>query len=172
MAQSLSNAGIHETWEQAAQLASSPYMVSRTHFGRVLIERGVCSNMQDVFQRFLIHGRPGYVSTDWASLKEAVGWINGAGGVAVLAHPGRYRLDAMRQTELLKAFCQSGGKAIEVVSGSQGSDLTRYWFDLALKYGLQASRGSDFHAPNEGRYDLGEVPSLPSGIEPVWRHWV
>lgn len=171
MGESLARAGIADAYQGACAYATNPDLVSRTHFARYLVDSGHCATVQDVFQRFLVTGKPGYVPHRWASLRDAMDWIHAAGGVGVLAHPGRYRLDPTALWALLHEFREAGGVAIEVVTGSHTRDQYRRFAALAREFGLQASRGSDFHCPEESRVDLGALPPLPDGVVPVWSDW-
>lgn len=171
MGESLARAGIADAYQGACAYATNPDLVSRTHFARYLVDSGHCATVQDVFQHFLVAGKPGYVPHRWASLRDAMDWIHAAGGVGVLAHPGRYRLDPTALWALLHEFREAGGVAIEVVTGSHTRDQYRRFAALAREFGLQASRGSDFHSPEESRVDLGALPPLPDGVVPVWSDW-
>ncbi len=169
MAEGLAKAGIPGAYEGARKYVSNPDLISRTHFARYLVETGVCSETSEVFRRFLTDGKPGYVPHRWAALGDAVRWITGAGGVAVIAHPGRYKFSANEEYALFSDFKEHGGTGVEVVTGSHNpSDYVKY-ADMALEFGLQASRGSDFHSPDESHTDLGTLPPLPAKLTPVWR---
>lgn len=163
--------GFPGAYEGAMTFVSNPALVSRTHFARYLVEQGHCRHMQEVFDRYLGDRKPGDVPVQWASLEEAVQWIRSAGGVAVIAHPGRYRYSELEFTEFFSAFKDLGGDAIEVVTGSHSPDEYARYADVARRYGFTASVGSDFHGPSEGRLDLGELPPLPAGLTPVWHDW-
>ena len=171
MGENLAKHGISGAYEGAAQYATNPALVSRTHFARHLVATGVCKHMSDVFQRFLVHGKPGFVAHQWASLADAVGWITGAGGQAVIAHPGRYRLPDTELWALMTEFREAGGVAIEVVTGSHTKDGYRRFAAVAREHDFKASRGSDFHSPTESRLDLGQLPSLPDSVVPIWADW-
>lgn len=168
MGESLARAGIAGAFEGALRLAGSPRLLSRTHFARFLVEQGCARDVKRVFRRFLIRGRPGYVPHQWAGLEQAVAWIRGAGGVAVLAHPGRYEIGKATLGALLGEFKDLGGAAIEVVSGSHAPHQTAEFARHAVAFGLLASAGSDFHGPGESYFDLGRLPDLPAGCTPVW----
>jgi 3',5'-nucleoside bisphosphate phosphatase len=168
IAASLESAGIANALEGARRHAANPELVSRAHFARYLVEQGCAPDTNAVFRRYLIEGKPGYVPHEWARLEDAVGWINGAGGMAVVAHPGRYRLDELQRDALLGAFKEMGGVAVEVVTGSHTPDQYAYWGKAAVRYGFLASTGSDFHGPRESYRDLGDLPPLPAGCVPVW----
>lgn len=168
MAAGLAAAGIGGALEGAARYVSNPELVSRTHFARLLVERGVCKDVRGVFRRFLAEGKPGYVAHRWAALDEAVGWIRAAGGVAVLAHPGRYKLSAAVLRQLLTEFKAAGGAALEVVTASHDAVQVTRFAALAREFALLASAGSDFHDPEESPLDLGRLPTLPAGLETLW----
>jgi hypothetical protein len=171
IADRLAEVGIPGAYEGALKYASNPALLSRTHFARYLVENGHAESTADVFARYLAEGRPGYVPHRWAALDQAVSWIEGAGGVAVLAHPGRYKYTSLEFGELFSAFRDLGGRAIEVVTGSHTPDQYREYAEVARRYGFRASRGSDFHAPGEGRTELGSLPMLPADLTPVWQDW-
>ncbi len=171
MAEGLARAGIAGAYEGALKYVGNPNLISRSHFARYLVEAGACSDMKQVFQRYLVEGKPGFVPHRWARLSQAVGWIRGAGGVAVLAHPARYRLDETGLWGLVTEFCEAGGQGIEVVSGSHTEADFRRFGKWSLEFNLAASRGSDFHDPVESNYDLGKLPRLPDSLVPLWASW-
>jgi predicted metal-dependent phosphoesterase TrpH len=167
----LAAAGIEGAYEGALKFVGNPDLMSRTHFARFLVETGVCANIPEVFKKYLSEGKPGYVPHRWASLEDCVGWIRGAGGIAVIAHPGRYRFSQLAQGQLFDEFKQLGGTAIEVVTGSHTPDQYPEYAQLANSYGFLASRGTDFHAPGESRIDFALLPPLPTNVKPVWHDW-
>jgi len=168
MAEQLAKVGIEGAYEGALQFAGNPELLSRTHFARFLVEKGVCKNTDEVFRHYLVEGKPGYVPHVWASLEEAVVWIKAAGGAAVIAHPGRYRLNHLQMTELYRTFKELGGVGLEVITGSHSPHQYQEYEKIALQFGFLASRGSDFHDPHESRTDLGVLPHLPTSLTPVW----
>ena len=151
MSDGLARVGIKGAYEGATQYAGNPELVSRTHFARFLVETGVCRDTNEVFRKYLIEGKPGYVPHRWASLKDAVGWITEAGGAAIIAHPARYKFSANEEFALFSEFKSHGGLGVE-----------------AIEFGLAASRGSDFHSPTESHTELGALPYLAGGLQPVW----
>jgi predicted metal-dependent phosphoesterase TrpH len=171
IAESLAAAGIADAFEGASRFVTSERLISRTHFARFLVEIGHATEIKDVFSRYLTPGRPGYVAHAWASLEDAVAWIHAAGGQAVLAHPGRYKVSSTGLRRLLGEFRDLGGDAIEVLSPSHQAAQVAQFASLARSYGLAASTGSDYHGPGESRLDLGDLPPLPIGVDPVWKHW-
>jgi len=171
MAAQLAAAGIPAAYEGALKFVANPDLISRTHFARYIIELGVCGNIGDVFRHYMIEGKPGFVPHRWATLKQAVTWIRGAGGVAVVAHPGRYSFSDLQAGVFFDEFKQLGGAAIEVMTGSHTVDQYDTFAKVAQAYGFMASRGSDFHGPGESRIDLGALPPLPDSVVPVWHDW-
>ena len=168
MAAELDKVGIHGACEGAMRHAENPTLISRAHFARYLIESGVCKDVRSVFDSYLIPGRPGYVDHRWATLADSVGWINGAGGIAALAHPGRYKFSKPQMRLLLEEFKSLGGQAIEVISGSHSQENVAVFGRYAREYGFMASCGSDFHGPGESYVDLGKLAPLPPDLKPVW----
>jgi hypothetical protein len=171
IAEQLSLVGIPNAFEGALKYVGNPDLISRTHFARYIIEIGACRDVHEVFRKYLTEGKPGFIPHRWATLKDAVTWIRGAGGIAVLAHPGRYNFTDMALGAFLSEFKLHGGAAIEVVTGSHTVDQYAQYARIASQYGLLASRGSDFHAPEESKVDLGTLPPLPPSVTPVWHDW-
>jgi len=168
MSEGLAKVGIHGAYEGALRFVGNPELISRTHFARFLVEQGHCRDTSEVFRKFLTEGKPGYVPHRWASLKDAVHWITAAKGMAVIAHPGRYKFTANEEYALFLEFKAHGGQAIEVVTGSHTSAEYVEYADKALEFDFAASRGSDFHSPDESHCDLGKLPPLPGALTPVW----
>ena len=168
MADALAKVGIPGTFEGALRFVGNPDLISRTHFARHLVECGVCTDTSDVFRRFLVEGKPGYVPHRWATLKDAVTWIGDAGGVAVVAHPARYKFSPNQEYALFTEFKGHGGRGVEVVTGSHSDAEAARYAETAREFDLLASRGSDFHSPDESRIDLGGLPPLPRGLTGVW----
>ena len=168
IAADLERVGIAGALAGAQRFARNPDLLSRAHFARYLVERGDVKNTQTAFKRFLTSGKPGYVEHQWATLAQAVQWINVAGGAAVIAHPGRYKLNNKQNEAMLGEFRDLGGAAVEVVTGSHTIEQYATWARYAQRFGLKASAGSDFHGPGESYLDLGKLPDLPHGLVPVW----
>lgn len=172
MGESLARIGIRGAYEGALKHVGNPALVSRAHIARYLVEIGIARDVASVFDHYLVRGKPGFVEHEWASLEEAVGWIHAAGGLAVIAHPGRTRVGKQGMEALYARFHDLGGDAIEVVSGSQcGADALEY-ARVARRFGFLASRASDFHGPEESAVDVGRAEALPSGLTPVWERLV
>jgi 3',5'-nucleoside bisphosphate phosphatase len=168
MAQGLAQVGIHGAFEGALPYVGNPELISRTHFARFLVESGVCKDTSEVFRKYLTEGKPGFVAHRWATLKDAVTWITQAGGMAVIAHPARYKFTPNEEYALFTEFKGHGGKGVEVVTGSHSAAEYISYAHTAREYGLAASRGSDFHSPAESHTELGTLPLLSSTLTPVW----
>ncbi len=168
MAEQLARVGIHGAYEGALKYVGNPELISRTHFARFLVETGVCRDTPEVFRKYLTEGKPGYVEHRWANLRDAVQWITQAGGMAVIAHPARYNFSANAEYALFTEFKAHGGRGVEVVTGSHTAQEYVKYAAMAKEFGLAASRGSDFHSPDESHTDLGKLPWLPGDLTPVW----
>ena len=165
------NLGIEGSLEGAYAHAENPKVIGRTHFARFLVQRGLASDVASVFKRYLARGKPGYVPHQWAELADAVAWIRASGGRAVVAHPGRYKLPRAELRRFFGEFKAAGGEGIEVVTGSHSPEQYGEFARLAREFGFLASRGSDFHGPEESIADLGRLPPLPADLKPVWHDW-
>lgn len=167
----LATVGIPGAFEGALKFVGNKDLISRSHFARYIVETGACKSMKEVFTRYLVEGKPGYVPHAWAKLSDAVQWICAAGGVAVIAHPGRYALDDTQFPAFIEEFKQAGGTGIEVITGSHSPAEYRVYAEVAKKYQLKASRGSDYHGPGESEVELGALPPLPDSLTPIWHDW-
>lgn len=169
MADALEAIGIDGVYEGALRYAGNPYLISRAHFARYMVEIGIAKDVSAVFHSYLTPGRPGYVDHRWVSLQDALSWIHAVGGVAVVAHPSRYRLSGGEMRALLTEFKELGGQGIEVIYGSLSHSQSLHYARLARYFGFHASRGSDFHGPEESFSELGSLAPLPLDLKPVWR---
>jgi 3',5'-nucleoside bisphosphate phosphatase len=172
MAEGLAAVGIEGALDGALAYAGNLDLVSRTHFARWLVNTGHCTDVREVFSKYLVAGKPGYVPHRWASLPDAVAWINAAGGVAVVAHPGRYKFSESTFAALFSGFKEAGGTAIEVATSNHTSEQMKRFARVAREFDLEASRGSDFHDPAESHAELGRVSRLPDTLLPVWHRFV
>lgn len=170
IARRLAKAGIEGALEGARAFAKGQ-ILSRTHFARFLVQQGHAKDMHKVFSKFLTHNRPGYVPGEWATLADAVGWIRGAGGQAVIAHPARYKVSATRLRTLITEFKDCGGEGLEVVSGSHSLSDAQGMALYSRRFELAASGGSDYHGPEQPWLELGKLPPLPAGCRPIWENW-
>ena len=166
----LARDGIEGAFE-GAQAFSNGRLVGRTHFARFLVQHGHAQSVRDVFKHYLVKGKPGHVSGDWAAMDEAVTWIRGAGGQAVIAHPARYGFTRIRMMRMIGEFKEQGGEGLEVVSGSHSLDEVHTFARHAREQRMLASAGSDFHGPENPYVELGRLPPLPDGCVPIWRDW-
>ncbi|SER21915.1 hypothetical protein SAMN05421690_101323 [Nitrosomonas sp. Nm51] len=167
----LEKAGIGGSLEGAYAYVGERGLIGRTHFARYLVEKGYAKDTKSVFKKYLVKGKPGYTHHEWAALSEAITWIAGSGGRAVIAHPARYNLGKNVLNDLLDEFSALGGCALEVISASHTAQQVEIFAAHAKSRNLFASCGSDFHGPGESFYDLGRLPELPSGCVPVWHDW-
>ena len=166
----LEKSGIPDAFAGASKYAKGQ-LIGRTHFARYLVECGKAKTVGDVFKKYLVNNKPGYVSGDWAGLEEVITWITGAGGSAVIAHPGRYKMSATKLRRLIEQFKAFGGVGIEVVSGSHNPNDLRNMSLYARRYELLASQGSDYHGPENPWIELGKLHPLPRSCEPIWSLW-
>lgn len=163
----LARAGIEGACEGARELTQGR-ILSRTHFAHYLVAQGRAGNVREVFRRYLVPGKPGHVAGRWAGLEETLGWIQSAGGLAVIAHPARYRMTASKLRRLIGEFRELGGAGLEVVSGSHTRDNVHAMAAHARSGALLASCGSDYHGPENPWVQLGKLSGLPAGCRPIW----
>ena len=171
MGEALAAAGVPGSLAGAKAYADNPSLISRSHFARHLVKTGRAPDVKSVFQRYLVKGKPGFVPHRWASLGDAVSWIRASGGLAVVAHPGRYNFSKPELHAFLAEFRDCGGAGIEVVTGSHSPEQYSEFARIAREFGFIASRGSDYHGKGESRADLGTLPQLPDDLKPVWHDW-
>jgi len=171
MAQQLEKVGFKDAYAGAKTFSRDGALISRTHFARYIVQQGRASSVNKVFRHYLVHGKPGYVKTQWADLDAAVHWINSAGGVAAVAHPARYKMTRTQLKKMLTAFKACGGKALEVVSGTHSRDDNFQMAQLAQHFDLLASKGSDYHGASHFWLQLGNIEALPKGCTAVWEHF-
>ena len=167
----LASAGVPNTLEGAKAYAVNPSLISRSHFARHLVKTGHAPDVRSVFHHYLVKGKPGFVQHEWASLQDAVSWIRASGGIAVIAHPGRYKFSKPEMREFVSQFRDCGGAGIEVVTGSHSPEQYVEFASISREFGLLASRGSDYHGKGESRADLGALPHLSDDLRPVWHDW-
>lgn len=171
IAAQLDRCGIHGSFEGAYAYAGDGRLIGRTHFARYLVEKGYAKDVRSVFKRYLVKGKPGYASHQWATLNDAISWIRGGGGQAVIAHPARYQLGKNVLDALLHEFRDLGGEGLEIISPSHTPDQIKLFASHAQRMNLLASCGSDYHGPGESYFDLGLLPPLPAGCTPIWHNW-
>lgn len=161
---------IPDLLESATEFAGGD-VPGRPHFASALEKAGVVRNPAQAFKRYLGNGKPGDVRAYWPELAEVVGWINDAGGIAVIAHPRKYQLTATKLRELVADFRRAGGQGMEVSTSGQSSGDLGFLAELCRREGLWASQGSDFHFPGAPWCELGRIMKMPDGLEPVWHHF-
>lgn len=162
--------GIVGAYEGAKALADGS-IITRTHFARFLVQAGHAKDNKSVFKKYLVKGKPGFVEHQWMDLEQAVTLIKESGGIAVIAHPGRYDLGMINLHLLMHEFRSYGGAAIEVVTGSHNPAQYQQFAKIAHRFSLKSSLGSDFHGPGISYMQMGCVPDLPVGCVPVWGDW-
>jgi len=170
MAAGLDKVGIVGSLEGAYEYAREG-IIGRVHFARYLVNNGIAKDSKTVFKKYLVKGKPGYIEHEWASLADAVSWIVDSGGVAVLAHPGRYDLRRTSMLVLLEEFRALGGSAIEVVTGSHTGAQYIEFAKYAQLFGFKSSVGTDYHGKGLSFMEMGRLPLLPSNCVPVWHDW-
>jgi len=163
----LADKGIAEALEGADRLRKGK-ILSRTHFAHFLVASGYAASVPDVFKRYLVKGKPGYVRSEWVSMERALGWVRQAGGLPVIAHPARYSLTRSKLKRLVGEFREAGGVGLEVVSGSHSRDETLHMAAVCREHRLFASCGSDYHGPEKPWVELGRLRRLPDGCTPIW----
>jgi predicted metal-dependent phosphoesterase TrpH len=170
MAAGLDKVGILGSLEGAYEYAKEG-IIGRVHFARYLVNNGISKDSKSVFKKYLVKGKPGYVEHEWASLDEAISWIVGSGGEAVLAHPGRYDLRRTSMLLLLEEFRSLGGTAIEVVTGSHTGTQYIEFAKYAHMFGFKSSIGTDYHGKGLSFMEMGRLPALPINCIPIWQDW-
>ena len=154
---------------EAVLAAAGKGMITRPHFANYLLKNNYVSSMQAAFDHYLGQGKSAFVSTQWVELENAIHWIKSAGGIAVVAHPMRYKLTASWMRRLLGAFKEAGGQGIEVITARSTADEIRRTMLFAKQFELYGSMGSDFHTPQNQWVELGRLAPLPTNIKPVWQ---
>lgn len=154
-------------YKKASELAQSE-APGRPHFAKVLLREGICKSTQKAFTTYLGQGKKAYVKTEWVSMQNAIAAIESAGGIATLAHPGKYKCTRSKLTRMVNDFSEAGGKAIEVSTSTHTPEDIKFTAQLALQNNLYSSTGSDFHGPSSGWSRLGKFPLLPASCRPVW----
>ena len=157
---------------EGARRHAGDSQLGRPHFAAWLVEQGHVKDANQAFDRYLGQGKLGDVKAFWPELAEVTGWITESGGVAVLAHPLKYRFTRMKLGRLVKDFVAAGGEALEIVSARQTPDQVRSLCRLAREHDLEVSLGSDFHRDGPYSPQLGvELPRL-EGLRGVWERFL
>lgn len=170
IAEKLEKLGIENVWKNVEAIAGDS-VIGRPHFARFLVDSGTCNSINQAFSTYLGAGKTGDVKQFWAPYEKIIEWIRGAGGLAVLAHPEKYKLTRTKLSLLLDDFQEAGGEAMEVISGKQSKDVTEKLSRLCSQKNLLGSLGSDFHRPDQPWSELGRIPALPGECKAVWEKW-
>ncbi len=170
MARGLSGAGVIGAMEKTQALAKTE-MITRTHFAQMLIQEGICKDMKSVFRRFLTGKKPGGVKGQWAQFDEVIEWIHAAGGVAILAHPLRYRMTHTKIQRMLSHLSNAGLDGVEVITAHSVDEEITLMAKWADKLNLLYSCGSDYHGWNNQRVKIGRLKDLPNPDRRLWRDW-
>lgn len=170
IAEKLEKKGVPDSFEGASAISAGHY-IGRPHFARFLVDSGRVKNMREAFKKYLGDGKAGDIKKTWADLPQVIQWIRDANGIAVLAHPLKYKMTRTRLKRLLECFTRDGGQGMEVVSGKQIPQHTAAMAELCETYGLLASCGSDFHAPDTVWSEVGGFAPLPGHLTPVWERF-
>ncbi len=167
----LERLGFTGVLECARSIAGGSDALGRPHFAQALVDLSYVSSINIAFKKYLGAGKVGDVKQMWPEFESIVSAVRSAGGIAVVAHPLKYKMTRAKLCKMLEAFVDAGGEAIEVVSGVQRPDQSRDMATIAQRFGLLASCGSDFHAPAMHWAELGKVSALPENVQPVWTRW-
>lgn len=171
MSELLELIGVQQAYQKACEIAGHE-RIGRPHLAQVLVNEGMIKDMQTAFDRYLKRGRLAYVPTSWISVDEAVTGILQSGGMAVIAHPMKYKLTRSKLHALLNEFKMAGGQGLEVVSGDMTTSQIGELAGLCERFALFASSGSDYHSDRHSRVKLGHQSVLPLNCKPIWEQWV
>ncbi len=166
----LEKIGVIKAYYEARELAGVSTL-TRSHFARVLINQGFADDSREVFKKYLVQNKPGFVKTNWVEMASGIKLIKDAGGEAILAHPMRYNITASWLRRFLAAFKQAGGIGIEVVTGSSNADEITTTAAYARRFELSGSAGSDYHGFDNTWVRLGQLATMPESVTPVWDRW-
>ena len=170
IAEQLDKLGLENSWKSVQEIAAGS-VIGRPHFAQLLVKNGVVKDFKQAFKKYLGAGKVGDIKQCWAPYQQIIEWIRDANGIAVLAHPSKYKLTRTKLRELVDDFCAAGGESLEVISGNQTDDVTRLLSKLCQQKNMLASCGSDFHHPGQAWCELGKLPPLPTGCKAVWENW-
>lgn len=170
IAERLAGRGFPGALEGALREAGDSQL-GRPHFAAWMVGQGHVADFSAAFDRYLGQGKIGDVKAFWPELADVVGWITAAGGVAVVAHPYKYRFTGMKLRRLLVDFVAAGGTAIEIHSGRQTAEQRRQLERYAREYSLEISAGSDFHRDMSYGPELGVEAPASDGLRGVWERW-
>ena len=130
-------------------------VLTRAHYAKFMVDRGYAKSRNEVFDKYIGDNCPYYVEREKTSPEEAISYVLEAGGVPVLAHPILYHLSDRKLDALVARLKNAGLKGIEAIYSTYSPSEERQIKELALKYDLLISGGSDFHGANKPKIDLG-----------------
>lgn len=169
IAEKLEKKGIKNALEGAMGFATSDSILGRPQFAKYLVAAGYVTSEAEAFQRWLGAGKIGDVKTSWPDIQTVVTDITHAGGHAVIAHPHHYNMTNRKLGRFIDEFTACGGTGIEVCVSGMKPEQTNYFALLCERHGLMASRGSDFHTPDNPWVELGRIAALPERVTPIWQ---
>ena len=150
----LNELGIKIQLSEVEQIATS--QVGRPHIARIMVKKKAAASISEAFDRYLGKGKPAYVDKFRVSCQQAVSLIANAGGIAVLAHPVLVKMKPPNQLENLVAYMVSlGMRGLEVLYPENSPEQTALYMDLAARYGLIATGGTDFHGSLKPTIKIG-----------------
>lgn len=144
---------------------------TRPHFAQALVEAGYAKDKKQAFKRYLVRGKPGFIPMVWPSIDDIGKWITDAGGVAVLAHPNRYKFTRTKLSRLISEMIPAGITGIEVSTSTTDKQQSKMLGDLATQFELLSSIGSDFHSMDQPWARLGCAEELSKDLTPVWTNF-
>jgi hypothetical protein len=166
IAERLAKLGIHDALPGVERIAGNGN-IGRPHFAAYLVQAGAARSIKHAFDKFLKSSSCDNTSY-WATLPQIVSWIRESGGLAVLAHPLKYKFTRTKLATMLDDFIVAGGQGLEVISGQQPGQDTRELAQLCMQKQLLASCGSDFHQPDQPWAEVGNLQPLDEGCRPIW----
>lgn len=144
-----------------SSLSPSSRILGRVHIAMALVHKGYVKTTQEAFDRCIGSGKPAYVDKERLSPRQAIQGIHDAGGLAVLAHPPQLQYENDAQfLRILRDLIHVGLDGIEAFHSSNNTQQTRMYLELAKRFGLGITGGSDFHGAGKPTVLLGK-PAVP-----------
>lgn len=157
--------------ESVAKQIKNRGVPTRPHFAQALVEAGYAKDKKQAFKRYLVRGKPGFIPMIWPSIDDIGKWVTAAGGVAVLAHPNRYKFTRTKLSRLISEMIPAGVEGIEVSTSTTDKQQSKMLGDLATQFELLSSIGSDFHSMDQPWARLGCAEDLSKDLTPVWANF-
>ena len=167
IAQRLENAGFSGALDGALKVANGS-QIGRPHFAQWMLDAGHVASLTEAFDKYLGAGKVGDVKAFWPEMADVVRAITASGGVAVLAHPLKYRLTGMKLRALINDFKAAGGTCLEILNGRQPEVDMKRLSQMAQSSDLLVSAGSDFHRSFEYGPTLGVDADRLAAGQYVW----